>query len=347
MDREDLLAPPQVGHVHGHLTIEASGAEQSGVENIRAVGGRDDDHSRVALEAVHLGKELVEGLLALVVAAAHAGPAGSPDGIDLVDEDDGGALLARLRKQVAHAGRAHTHKHLHEVGPADGQERHASLTCNSLGQQRLSRARGTHEKGSLRHLSSQLLVLPGALQKLHKLHHFRLGLITPRHILEHDLRFGVFIQSAHGRFTHAEDTFRSAHASAGPSSHPAHLAPREPDPSRDKQEGRREAHELLLKAHLGGVHDRKVVAWIDAEDVLGLFHLALERVHTADVEKKLVRRLAGGIRHTAHFASGTTGADVHLGDRLVQNLDFLNHARLEEFVLELLETYFLRLRAIH
>ena len=46
------------------------------------------------VEAVHLGQQLVEGLLALVVGhdRARAGPA-LADGVDLVDEDDGGARL--------------------------------------------------------------------------------------------------------------------------------------------------------------------------------------------------------------------------------------------------------------
>lgn len=37
----------------------------------------------------------------------------------LTDEDDGRALGARLREQVAHARRPYAHKHLHEVRPGD------------------------------------------------------------------------------------------------------------------------------------------------------------------------------------------------------------------------------------
>ena len=46
----------------------------------------------VDVEAVHLDEQLVEGLLALVVAAAEAGAAVAADGVDLVDEHDRGAL---------------------------------------------------------------------------------------------------------------------------------------------------------------------------------------------------------------------------------------------------------------
>ena len=44
--------------------------QQRRIENVRAVGRRDDDHAFVALETVHLDEQLVERLLALVVAAA-------------------------------------------------------------------------------------------------------------------------------------------------------------------------------------------------------------------------------------------------------------------------------------
>jgi len=63
---EDAHAAGDVGQVNSHLTVEAAGAEQSGVEHIGAVGGRQDDDAGVALEAVHLGQQLVDGLFTLV-----------------------------------------------------------------------------------------------------------------------------------------------------------------------------------------------------------------------------------------------------------------------------------------
>ena len=74
------------------------------------------------LEAVHLGQHLVEGLLPLVVAAAEAGAALAADRVDLVDEDDGPALLAGRLEQVADPARADADEHLHEVRAGDRQE---------------------------------------------------------------------------------------------------------------------------------------------------------------------------------------------------------------------------------
>ena len=41
----------------------------------------------------HLAGHLIQGLLALIVAAAHAGAALPTDGVNLIDEDDAGSFL--------------------------------------------------------------------------------------------------------------------------------------------------------------------------------------------------------------------------------------------------------------
>src|SRR3546814_5521029 len=57
---------------------------RSRVEDVGTVGGRDQDDSAARLEAVHLDEELVEGLLALVVTAAHAGATVATDSVDQI-----------------------------------------------------------------------------------------------------------------------------------------------------------------------------------------------------------------------------------------------------------------------
>jgi hypothetical protein len=67
---------------------------------------RDDDDAAVAFESIHLGKDLVQGLLLLVVAAARPGtptPALLGHRVDLVDEDDARRVLLGLGENVAHA----------------------------------------------------------------------------------------------------------------------------------------------------------------------------------------------------------------------------------------------------
>ena len=66
---ENLLAAADIGQSDHHLAVEAAGAQQRGVQHVRTVGGGDDDNAVIDLEAVHLYQQLVQGLLALVMAA--------------------------------------------------------------------------------------------------------------------------------------------------------------------------------------------------------------------------------------------------------------------------------------
>ena len=101
------------------------GPQQGGVEDVGPVGGGDEDDAGAGVEAVHLDEQLVEGLLPLVVAAAQAGAAVAADGVDLVDEHDGGRRLLGLLEQVADPAGADADEHLDEVGARDREERHA------------------------------------------------------------------------------------------------------------------------------------------------------------------------------------------------------------------------------
>ena len=100
---ENQLAAANVGQRNHHLAVEAPGAQKRRVQHIGPVGGGDDDDALAAGEPVHLHQELVQRLLALVVAAAETGAAMAPHGVDLIDEDDAGRLLLGLLEHVAHS----------------------------------------------------------------------------------------------------------------------------------------------------------------------------------------------------------------------------------------------------
>src|SRR6202034_4317434 len=117
-----LGAALAVGAVDGDLAVEATGAQQRGIQDVWPVGGGDHDDVVLGLEAVHLDEQLVEGLLALVVAAAEPGAAMTPDGVDLVHEDDAGAVLLGLLEEVTHARGADADEHLDEVRARDRKE---------------------------------------------------------------------------------------------------------------------------------------------------------------------------------------------------------------------------------
>ncbi len=104
MHLEDLLAADDVGVRHHHLAVETARTQQRRIEHVGAVGRSDQDDAFVGLEAVHLDKQLVQRLLALVIAAAEAGAAMAADGVDFVDEDDAGRILLGLVEHVADTG---------------------------------------------------------------------------------------------------------------------------------------------------------------------------------------------------------------------------------------------------
>src|SRR3546814_5645394 len=105
VDLEDLLTALDVGAGDDDLAVEATRAQQRGVEHVGAVGRGDDDDAFIRFEAVHLDEQLVQRLLALVVAVAEAGAAMAADRVDFVDEDDARRVALRLFEHVADARR--------------------------------------------------------------------------------------------------------------------------------------------------------------------------------------------------------------------------------------------------
>ena len=182
------MAAVEVGGVDLDLAVEAPGPQQRGVEDVGPVGRGDQDHAAADVEAVHLDQQLVEGLLALVVAAAHAGAAVSADGVDLVDEDDGRRVLLGLLEQVTDARGADADEHLDEVRAGDRVERHARLAGDRAGEQGLAGAGRAVEQHALGDLGADGLELGGLLEELLDLAELLDGLFTTGDVAERRLR---------------------------------------------------------------------------------------------------------------------------------------------------------------
>src|SRR4029453_15950706 len=83
---EDSLAANLVREVDSNAPVEAPGPEKSLVEHVGLVGGGQKDHTLLIGEAVHLGEDLVEGLLLLARSPDSRLAAGASYGVKLVDE---------------------------------------------------------------------------------------------------------------------------------------------------------------------------------------------------------------------------------------------------------------------
>ena len=160
-----LLAALAVGAVDDDLAVEAAGPQQRRVEDVGPVGGGDQDDVVLHLEAVHLDQELVQRLLALVVAAAHAGAAVAADGVDLVHEDDAGGVLLGLLEEVADAAGADADEHLDEVRAGDREEGDAGLAGDGAGEQRLAGAGRAVEQDALGDARAERLELLRVLEE--------------------------------------------------------------------------------------------------------------------------------------------------------------------------------------
>ncbi len=183
---EDLLAADHVGIGHDHLAVEAAGSQQRGVEHIRPIGRGDQNDAFVGLEAVHLDQQLIERLLALVVAAAEAGATVAADRIDLVDEDDAGRILLGLLEHVAHARGAHADEHLDEVRARNGEERYVGLARDRAREQCLAGSGRPHQQHAARNAPAEPLEFSGIAQELDDLLQILLGLVDARDVLEGD-----------------------------------------------------------------------------------------------------------------------------------------------------------------
>mmetsp|Transcript_1957 Transcript_1957/g.4380 ORF Transcript_1957/g.4380 Transcript_1957/m.4380 type:complete len:304 (+) Transcript_1957:1231-2142(+) len=300
MHREDLGAALDVGLVDDDLAIEPAWPQEGGVEHVGPVGAREDDHAGGGGEAVHLDEQLVERVLALVVAAVEAALAArAPDRVDLVDEDEAGSVCPRLGEEVAHAGGPHADKHLDEIGAGDGVEWRLRLAGGRPGEERLPTARGANQQRSLGDLGAQPAVALGVLHDVDKLHDLGLRLPQARHVLELRLDLGRLDRL---RLTHVE------HALRPPPHLGAHAAGEEVEEA-DEQDGREEAGQLRRPRGLRRELDRHVITERDAERNLRRVKLVLKLLHRADGEVVHGRRAGPGVAAPSTFAHG--GATAH------------------------------------
>ena len=166
MNLQDLLAALHVGLSNADLPVKTTRTHDGGVEDIHTVRRGHHDDALVRAETVHLHQQLVQGLLALVVAAAHTGAAASGDCVDLVNEHDAGRILLRLSEQVTDTRSADAHEHLDEIRTGDAEERHTALACDRLREQGLTGSGRAHQQHALRDAGAHAGELFGRLQEL-------------------------------------------------------------------------------------------------------------------------------------------------------------------------------------
>ncbi len=92
----------------------------------------------VEFEAVHFDQQLVQRLLAFVVAAAQSSTAMAADRVDFIDEHDARCVLFRLFEHVADTAGANADEHFHKIGAGNRKERHIRFARNGTREQRFA-----------------------------------------------------------------------------------------------------------------------------------------------------------------------------------------------------------------
>ena len=131
------------------------------------------------VEAVHLDEQLVERLLALVVAAAAVPRAALANGVELVDEDDRRRFVLACSKSLR-TREAPTPTNISMNSEArQREERHTGLARDSPRQQRFARARRADQQRAPRDAAAERRVTFRVLQEVDHLRQLLLGLVDP------------------------------------------------------------------------------------------------------------------------------------------------------------------------
>ena len=236
VNAQDVFAAAHVRLVDQHLPIEPARAHQRRVEHLGPVGRGHDDDALARVEAVHLGEQLVERLLALFVAAHRRLDARLAERVQLVDEDDARRLAFGLLEEIAHARGADADEHLDELRSAEAEEGHAGLAGHGPGQQRLAGAGRPDEQHALGNAAAEVRELLRVLQELDDLAQLVLRFVDAGDIGELHLHIVVGVDLGAAARERHDAALGTAHA------------PHQKRPQRDEEDERQHPAEQRRRA---------------------------------------------------------------------------------------------------
>ena len=318
---ENLLTLQKFGQTNINLTVETTCTHQGLIENIGTVGRCKYYDTRVGTKAIHLGKQLVQSVFALVIARETGVLATrTTDSVNLVNKDNTGSLCLCLLEEVPHSRSTHANKHLHKVRAANREERHICLARYCLCQQGLTRSGRAYQERAFGNLTAKLLVLLGFAEEIDNLHNLHLSLCQTCHILESHLVLTILIEYLSLCLTHIEDTVLAASASCT-TRNTTHHKEEETNHQQVGEDSRKEVRPGVA-AGLVGEGDNSVVR------LLRLVEVFAEGVDRADIE--LILRTGTGeifvLLVRAQLLHSLFG-EVHLCHILVDNHNLLHTAR--------------------
>mmetsp|Transcript_3034 Transcript_3034/g.7689 ORF Transcript_3034/g.7689 Transcript_3034/m.7689 type:complete len:505 (+) Transcript_3034:1102-2616(+) len=257
VDAEHLQPAIFIGDANVDFAVEPSETAEGGIHRVGAVGGANDHHARALLQPVHEGQHLThDAPLDLTVGLLALGS----DGIDLVDEDDGGGVLLRLLERLAEIGFGLSRHLGHDFGSVDEEEEGSRLVGHRTGDEGLTGSRGTVEEHSAGRLDAQGLeegrVAEGEFDHLANLGHL---LAASPHVVVPDVVHLLLVLAFHGLSLAVDDGVRGHDAVGG--------GIRLHDLEFDGVHGRADQEQVSL--FHGTVRLQKVRLEVDVEQVAG------------------------------------------------------------------------------
>ena len=155
VDLERLVPPLPVGNSDLDLAVELPGPAQRRIQRVGNVRGGDDDYLSACLEAIHQGEELSDDASLDLARPSHFLALGR-DGIDLVDENDGGSVPLRLLEQLAQMRLACAVELVDNLRAVDVNEVHIGFVGDGAGDQRLAGAGRPVEQNALGRLDAEV-----------------------------------------------------------------------------------------------------------------------------------------------------------------------------------------------
>ena len=209
---EDGFTAFQVRQFDRDAAVETAGTEQCLIQGFGAVRGGENDDAFAAVETVHFGEQLVQGLFPFVVAAEGTGITFFADGVDFIDEDDARRLFLGLVEKVAHTGGAHADEHFDEFRPGNAEEGDLGFAGDGFGEQGLAGARRADQQGAFRHGGADLLVFVRMVQEIDQLDEGFFCLVLARYIGKGNAGVGLHVHFgiALAEVAHAADTAEAA-----------------------------------------------------------------------------------------------------------------------------------------
>ncbi len=166
------------------LQVEASRADQGGVEGLIRVGRRDHQNAVGGLESVHL---VQHGRDVAVVFLINTGPrvvAAFANAVELINEDDAGLVAAGFAEEQLDLHRAEGHQRALEVRAFGGDELHAALLSQCAGEEGLAVSRRAFKDHALDRTDAVLFGFGGRFHVIDDRHQVALDILHAGDILK-------------------------------------------------------------------------------------------------------------------------------------------------------------------